>query len=124
MIDTDSLFILFLMVFLHIVDDFYLQRWLASAKQKEWWEKNAPEVFYTYDYAAALAIHSFSWAFMIMLPIATTIHQTPWFFIVFACNMVIHAAVDDLKANKKKINLCLDQSIHLIQILLTHVIFF
>lgn len=31
--------ILFTMIFCHIVDDYYLQGWLASAKQKSWWEK-------------------------------------------------------------------------------------
>lgn len=25
------------MLYLHIVDDYYLQGFLASAKQKEWW---------------------------------------------------------------------------------------
>ena len=30
--------ILILMLFAHIVDDYYLQGWLASAKQKKWWE--------------------------------------------------------------------------------------
>ena len=28
--------ILFTMIFCHIVDDYYLQGWLASAKQKTW----------------------------------------------------------------------------------------
>lgn len=29
-----KIFILFTMIFCHIVDDYYLQGWLASAKQK------------------------------------------------------------------------------------------
>ena len=59
--------ILLSMIFCHIVDDYYLQGWLASAKQKEWWKKNAPEKMYSRDYIMALFMHSFSWAFMIML---------------------------------------------------------
>lgn len=53
--------ILFLlgMIFCHIVDDYYLQGWLASAKQKEWWSKNAPNPLYKYDYIMALFMHSF-----------------------------------------------------------------
>lgn len=31
--------LLLCMLFCHIVDDYYLQGWLASAKQKSWWEK-------------------------------------------------------------------------------------
>ena len=41
---------LILMIFCHIVDDYYLQGWLASAKQKEWWNKNAPDPLYKNDY--------------------------------------------------------------------------
>ena len=39
-------------------------------------------------------------------------------------NTVIHYIVDDLKANKYKINLVIDQSIHFIQIILTFILFF
>lgn len=39
------------MVFGHIVDDYYLQDWLASAKQKSWWEQNAPDQIYRRGYA-------------------------------------------------------------------------
>ena len=44
--------ILFLlgMIFCHIIDDYYLQGWLAFAKQKEWWTKNTPNPLYKYDY--------------------------------------------------------------------------
>ena len=59
--------ILILMLFAHIVDDYYLQGWLASAKQKKWWEKNAPDKLYKFDYIMALFMHSFSWTFMIMI---------------------------------------------------------
>ena len=59
---------LILMFFLHIVDDFYLQGILAKLKQIGWWKKNAPNPLYRYDYIVGLVVHSFSWAFMIMLP--------------------------------------------------------
>lgn len=39
----NNCFLLLLMIFLHIVDDYYLQGILASMKQKEWWHKTAPE---------------------------------------------------------------------------------
>ena len=45
----NKIFILLLMIFLHIVDDYYLQGWLASAKQKSYWEQNAPDKLYKYD---------------------------------------------------------------------------
>lgn len=120
-----TVFIFMMMVFFHIVDDYYLQGWLASAKQKEYWKKNAPQKIYKYDYVWALIMHSFSWTFMIMLPVAYSYSfdvSVP-FVIVFLINMIIHAIIDDLKANKKKINLWVDQLIHLFQIILTSIIF-
>ncbi len=117
-------FIFMLMIFCHIVDDYYLQGWLASAKQKKYWKDNAPDRLYKFDYIWALLMHSFSWAFMIMLPIAyVTNFSIPFMFvIVFITNILIHAFVDDLKANRKKINLIQDQTIHLIQIWFTFMI--
>ena len=41
--------ILFVMVFGHIVDDYYLQGILASMKQKSWWKENAPDKMYEKD---------------------------------------------------------------------------
>lgn len=117
-------FIFMLMIFCHIVDDYYLQGWLASAKQKKYWKDNAPDRLYKFDYIWALLMHSFSWAFMIMLPIAyVTNFSIPFMFvIVFITNILIHAFVDDLKANRKKINLIQDQTIHLMQIWFTFMI--
>ena len=90
------------MIFLHIVDDYYLQGILASMKQKKFWKENAPDKLYKYDYIWALIIHSFSWSFMVMLPIAFVkgFDLDIWFFVVFALNLIIHAITDDLKANK------------------------
>lgn len=118
-------FIVLLMIFCHIVDDYYLQGWLSSAKQKEWWQKNAPQKLYENDYIWALMMHSFSWSFMIMLPIAyyKGFIIDRLFVGVFLCNVLIHAMTDDMKANKKLINLWHDQILHLFQIALTAVLF-
>lgn len=120
-----KIFILFFMIFLHIVDDYYLQGWLASAKQKKWWEQNAPHPLYKHDYIMALIMHSFSWTFMIMLPIAIGLKFAfSWFYIIaFVVNATVHAVVDDLKANKFKTNLIQDQSIHMVQIVVTYIMF-
>ena len=112
------------MIFCHIVDDYNLQGWLASAKQKKYWQENAPEKMYEYDYIWALIMHSFSWAFMVMLPIAFTkgFEVGISYLIAFLINLIIHAFIDDLKANKRKINLWTDQVIHLCQITFTAII--
>ena len=118
------------MIFCHIVDDYYLQAsgsgWLSSGKQRQWWKENAPDELYKNDYKIALFMHSFSWAFMIMIiPTIYSLITKPedWYiFLLFAMNLVVHAFVDNLKANKRKINLIQDQNIHMIQILWTWVL--
>lgn len=124
-----DIFLLLSMIFCHILDDFCLQGWLASAKQKEWWEKNAPEPLYRFDYICALIMHSVSWSFVITVPLkvySTAMHfGNGWILaIMFLVNAAIHAIIDDLKANKKKINLVIDQSLHIIQILITFTVYY
>lgn len=119
-------FILITMIFLHIIDDYVLQApCLCNLKQKSFWEKNAPEKQYKYDYIVALIMHSLSWSFMIMLPCAFTLNFNVGFgfagMLVF--NTIFHAFIDDLKANRKMINLWTDQICHMVQIAGTFIIF-
>lgn len=118
-------FVILLMLFCHIVDDYYLQGILASMKQKKWWQEHAPQQLYRHDYIVALLMHSTSWSFMIMFPIAivNAFNVGIGFVVVFVFNAIIHGFVDDLKANKRKINLIADQSIHLLQITFTVFLF-
>lgn len=116
--------VLLIMLFLHIVDDYYLQGFLASAKQKTWWEKNYPDKKYRYDYIIALCMHAFSWTFMIMLPymVISWFNNEKIIIWLYVVNFIIHAIIDDLKANKLKINLIQDQLLHIVQIILTWII--
>ena len=119
--------LLIFMLLAHIIDDYYLQGWLASAKTKKWWEKNAPDKLYSKDYIMALFCHSLSWSIMIFLPILiySLYNQIDlnWFYLAIPINLIIHAIIDDLKANKFKINLIIDQNIHFTQIFITYTIF-
>lgn len=115
-----KILLLFAMIFCHIIDDYYLQGVLASMKQKMWWRKQESyNENYKHDYIIALTMHAFSWAFMIMLPFILVGVNQYVIVVSIAINTIIHAFIDDLKANKKKINLVQDQIIHIIQILLT-----
>lgn len=126
-----KILLLLTMIFLHIVDDYYLQGWLASAKQKSYWEQNAPDKLYKYDYIVALFMHSFSWAFMIMVvpSVHTLINTTNinnaslLITLFFLINLFIHMIVDNSKANLRKINLVQDQLCHLVQIFITWIAF-
>lgn len=119
-------FVLLWMIFMHIVDDYRLQGILASMKQKSWWREHPQyKPKYQYDYIVALLMHSFSWAFMIMLPIMIVngFGVTFNMILALAVNLLVHGIVDDLKANKMKINLWQDQAIHILQIVVTFLIF-
>ena len=113
--------ILVLMLLGHLVADYTLQGWLADGKQKSWWRKifggheDAVPDKYKYDYVAALVCHALYWSIFICAPF----FASSWFIVAVSLNTVVHAIVDDLKANRHKINLIQDQLLHLGQILLT-----
>lgn len=120
----DKLYLFLVMIFCHILDDFVLQGILSNMKQKDWWKENAPKELYKYDYIISLIIHSFSWTFMIMLPIAVyhKFDLSHMFYIVFILNICMHAYTDDAKCNKYYINLIVDQITHFIQIMFTFIV--
>lgn len=123
-----KLFVIMFMLFCHVFDDYKLQAGvLNNLKQKTWWREQ-PEYneHYRYDYIVGLIMHSISWSFMIMLPLAIylSFNITLPFVIIFLCNVLVHAVVDDLKANRKVINLVVDQAVHMIQIATTAILIF
>lgn len=126
-----KLILLFIMIFCHIVDDYYLQGILAKMKQRKWWTENAPNPMYKDDYKVALIVHGFSWAFMILLPLLIygIINNYGEIFFYFdyplflLWNTLWHAYIDNEKANKLEINLITDQILHLIQIAITYIAF-
>lgn len=114
--------LLIVMLFAHIVDDYYLQGILASMKQKKWWEENAPDELYKHDYMVALIEHAFSWAVMVHIPAVLYAFYTgnvpPGILcaVLFVVTWAIHALTDNAKANEHEINLVEDQLIHFIQV--------
>ena len=116
--------LLLLMVLMHIVDDYYLQGKLALMKQKSWWEKQEGyKSLYKDDYKMALLMHSMSWSIMILLPAIFILNTNQYALLaIFIINTFIHYHIDDLKANKLKINLMFDQTIHIMQVITTWVL--
>ena len=114
----NKVFILLWMLFNHVLDDYFLQGCLANLKQKDWWQEHYPSDLYKNDYIMALFMHSLSWSFMIMLPIAAmqSFNIGIPFIALFISNIGIHMVVDNLKANVKAINLISDQIAHICQI--------
>lgn len=120
------------MLYLHIVDDYYLQGFLASAKQKDWWKKNYPEELYKNDYIIALIEHAFSWTVAIMsIPAISLLYNyrdnnignIVVFSTFFIFNWIVHFIIDNMKANEKSINLITDQTIHILQVFITWFLF-
>ena len=123
---TNKFFILILMLFLHVLEDFHLQGILASMKQIRWWEKQVGSEYlgkYAYDWVPSLLAHAFEWTFMIMIPIFLTREFTYLTALMIMSNTIFHFVVDNSKCNLLKINLVTDQILHLVQILFTWVFF-
>lgn len=101
----------------HILDDFVLQPiCLSKLKQKSTW-KDYPKM-YENDYKMALFMHSLSWSIFINLPLFLIMSST-FILVSVILNGTVHYLIDDIKANKGKINLIEDQTIHIIQIITT-----
>ena len=128
MVFSQGLLILFIMIFCHLIDDYKLQGILANMKQRKWWKENANKDLYQNDYKMALIEHAFSWSFTTTLPflVITFIQNNELLAVLlivsYIINTAIHAFVDDLKANKFKINLVEDQLVHLTQIICTWIV--
>jgi hypothetical protein len=121
-----GIFILAAMVFAHILDDFVIQSsMMGKLKRRDFWVNHAKELGhptkYSKDYIPALVVHSLSWAFMIMFPLAIIVDFNvgiAW-LVALLVNAVIHGVTDDAKANRGRINLIQDQAIHFVQIIIT-----
>jgi hypothetical protein len=111
--------IILLMILLHIIDDFVLQPIsLSKLKQKTFWEPYLKESkLYKNDYKVALIIHGLSWSIMVHIPFMLLPINEWWILISVITNAIIHAWIDNEKANKLSINLLTDQIIHLCQII-------
>ena len=123
--------ILFSMLFLHLIADYNLQGILAQFKQKKWWKENCPQAQYKNDWMIALVEHSFMWSFLVCLPLLGYMGMTSgwneagWLFsALVGFNTVIHAMVDNEKANKGSFNLIEDQLVHFVQIWVSWMLLF
>ena len=147
-----KIFILFLMLLMHYIEDFHLQGCLANLKQKKWWidelcksfnvddereeirEQILTTTIYKNDYKMSLFAHSIENALFIMLPLIIdllisefTHHlNNTWIFFVPSTILIClsHYGIDNDKANKMNINLVQDQLYHLCIILLIFLSYF
>ena len=125
-----SIKVLLLMFLFHIIDDFVLQPiCLSKLKQKRYWieeckKYNLNILKYDTDYITALLIHGLSWSIMIHVPLMFLggIRDDFFLWLSVLFNAVIHAIIDNLKANKLKINLDVDQCLHVLQIVITWIV--
>lgn len=116
--------VLLCMIYLHLVDDYVLQGWLAQAKCEDWWKKNCPDKKYRFDYGVALLEHGFMNSFLVHVPIYIWLCKNePTIFASVLLLGTIHAIIDDWKANDKKINLIQDQVLHIVLIVIWWVLF-
>ena len=116
----DWYWILLLMVFCHIIEDFHIQGILANLKQRTWWyEQVGYDYRYGNDYIPPILAHGFEWSVFIHIPLLFAYGFTFTIFISLIINALFHAHIDHLKCNWHKLNLVQDQILHMIQILIT-----
>ena len=119
----NPIYIFFMMLFLHILDDFHFQGCLATLKQKAWWIAHFPDPMYKHDWIPALAAHVITWTMFIMLPCVIFMDVPVWLVVVlFVVNCGFHFWIDDLKCNRMVLNLIEDQLLHISQITLTFLV--
>lgn len=144
-----KIFILFLMILIHIIEDFHLQGCLANLKQKKWWIDELCKAFdcddkrkeirepylngtiYKKDYKIGLIVHSIENAIFVMLPLIIDLLisefkgclHNGWIVYGFSAFVIAmtHYIIDDLKCNKMKINLIVDQLMHFCVIILVYI---
>lgn len=116
--------ILFLTILAHLVADFTLQGWFCNAKQKAWWMLECKKFKvdfndYKHDYKVALFLHSLYWSIIVLLPtlfLSKICNEDLVFLLII--NTAVHYFIDNEKANKRTINLLLDQLFHFLQLLM------
>lgn len=120
---------IFLSILLHLIDDFVLQlSCLNKLKQKQWWINECKKEGIDYspyrnDYKMALFLHGLEWSIMISLPIIFMYEYDNIILgIMIVINAIIHAIIDDKKANQLEINLIMDQILHIIQIIFLYLV--
>ena len=101
--------------------------WLANGKQLLWWKREVgvdTEHWKRYcnDYKCALLEHGLYWSLVTFLPLFFMDLSDTTLALFVAVNALFHAWVDDLKANRFKINLIEDQILHFSQIAATVIV--
>lgn len=119
----------YLVLLLHFIADFTLQGILADLKQKSWWmaacnKFNVDYSKYQYDYICGLVCHSLYWTLFTFMPLLYLSNNIIFCSSLIVFNTLVHAIIDDIKANKHKINLVQDQLLHLVQIAITVFLYF
>ena len=139
---------LLFMVLMHIIEDFHVQGIMAQMKQRQWWCDTIAEYIVAHpslnlsgedfsntynDHKIVLLLHGFEWSMFIHAPIIVShIVYNGWGFsegflfvmcITVCLNAIVHAIVDNLKANARSISLVCDQACHIIQVVITYILF-
>lgn len=128
-ISTSKMFVILML--LHLLADFPLQTIgnpsIANLKCRDWWldyfkgDKKALEP-YKDDYKVMLIIHGFIWSAITFFPMWTTAQALIPMAALLLGNTIIHAYIDNAKANWRCLSLVADQSLHVLQIIMALIV--
>lgn len=119
------LLILFMMIFIHYLFDIFSLNVIEKYKNKEYFEKTFPKKMCKYDYINYLITDSYLWSMSILLPIIINIngHITWASFMGIIVNGIIRGIIEDLRINKKIINIFSANICYIFQIFVTESIY-
>lgn len=123
---NEMLKLVLLVLLLHFYSDFNLQigAKLDGMKQKIWWRRQFKKLKidavdakrYRYDFKCALLIHAFVWSILTFAPLIYFTKSVVGILAIVVVNALMHAKIDDVKANEYLLNLIEDQVMHIVQI--------
>lgn len=124
--NIELLVLLFIvMIFLHIIADFLVQNdFMSKYKQRKNWDEYTKEGKYLHDYKVVLLVHAFSWSFITFFPVLVYTKSVKFWIGTIIMNTAFHAVIDDSKCNDLSIDLVVDQTLHIGQILVTVIMSF
>ncbi len=104
------LILLSIMLFMHIIAEYFPLNTLKKLCDKIWWTANYPNKLSQNEWYIAIFIYSYFWAFMIQIPVLYQLWGiiTVKFVLILICNTIIRAVVKNFEINTEKIgsNFC------------------
>ena len=119
------IYIFMIMIFLHcFCESILLRTSIFDYRIKDNWLLLKDK--YENDFRLIILCRSFIWSFIVHLPILI-LHRDGSFYLVYSVSIIVHTLlhgiIDDIRTNQKLISLLIEQSFHILQLIIIAVMF-